>query len=225
MSKNEFDKLLDEYSTEGYFLYAGKEDDSDLEKWRNVETANKYLERFWLDCEEYKNIWKPIQQKLYSSATSTFPNLLFPKDVYVFLRVAGVSLTKENLEEIKKLMKELGESHFVLIQNNHGIENANSLPNFKMKYPVSISWSELMSGGFISTALFEMWHNEYFIFGSSGAWARYVANEYELPIDLLAVKDFLIKSVNSNFCNSQADSKELEKIVPESYKNFYRVYY
>lgn len=76
--------------------------------------------------------------------------------------------------------------------NNILQEFTDGEPMFRMKFPVNITWEELTSGNYISAVLLEMSYNEYFVFGNSGSYGKYSANDYEHPMDMNSLEDKLI---------------------------------
>lgn len=148
---------------------------------------------------------------------------------------------EQELESLKKCLDKTGDDFFYIIQNDFGNDE---LLTFRLKFPVTIAWGELISGNYISTVLFEMFHNDYFVFGDSLLWGKYCANDENTPIDIYGVKSselslFLTnfkdsrvinpESVlpDSNFPNSEAYCSTLSEVkdsLPDSYKDIYKIY-
>jgi len=224
MREKDYFKILDYYSSEYYFTYS-QMDDSEIAEWKNREIAAKYMENYWLSEEEYQGVWKPAQVELYDPLALSYPDLLFRRDFNIFPFDGGLTLNQRSLEKVKSLVKASSEDNFVLIQNSIVSENPGFEPTLRIKYPLSVSWEDLMSGGYISTVLYEMPHNDYFVFGNSGLWAGYVSNDYENPVLLLAIDDSLIGHVTDMLANPEDDAEELKKVIPNNYKAAYRMHF
>ena len=110
------------------------------------------------------------------------------------------------------------ETHFIIIENTFGNEEK---PFFRMKFPVSISWEEFMSGNFISSILFEMFQNEYFVFGKNDAWGKYAASDYEKPLDLIGFREQYGALFRKVFEVSHEEKQEIFSWLPAAYKNAY----
>jgi len=224
MKTEEFKEIMDEYSSEAYFLYAGREDDSGLEDWKNEEIARAYLQKYWLEEKEFSSVWHPIQLQMFSPSTKAFPDLLFQQPIHIFPRPSGFTLNPDTLVLVKLLMEKSGEDEFVVIQNSVEANQSDAAQSLRLKYPISVTWKEIMSGGYISTALFEMWHNDYFVFGKSRLWARYVVNDYKTPIDLFAVEESLVSAMEPHFRLTEAECIQITQIIPDSYKTTYNIH-
>ena len=88
---------------------------------------------------------------------------------------------------------------------------------FKMKYPVDTPWDELMSGNFISTVLFEMFHDEYFVFSESGMWGMYCANDYDSPLNIIGFKPDYADIFKTQFRRSGEEESEIKQWLPSLY--------
>lgn len=202
---NEYQKLLDLYSSDYYFIYSSL----DKKTWDNEKIAETYLKQFWLPEDEYKSKWLPIQEKIFNFKSNSLPDLMFLESFHIFPFLGGVTLIEEEYEKLKNFMKETSDEYFVIIQNSIESEDSEFLPNLRIKYPMSATWNDLMSGGFISTVLFEMPHNDYFIFGDSGNWGKYIANDSETPLDLVGVKENFARLFESSFKNYGDKAEDL----------------
>lgn len=106
-----------------------------------------------------------------------------------------------DFKQLQKAMLAVGDSHFVVIQTSQDF--AEGEPMFRMKFPVGISWGELMSGNYISAVLFEMNCNEYVVFGNSGKIGKYAASDQNHPQDIIGFKQSEVDSINFDFIFNQ----------------------
>lgn len=217
--KMNIDNLLNYYNDEYYFTYSHL-GDAELKRWGDAEVARIYLEKYFISPDNFQETWGSTQEELFDPATRNLDRLVFRKSTAVFPQIGGVALTSSSLKEIKLVMQEAGDKEFVLISSAES-QNRSETLILRMKYPITVSWEEVMSGGFISTVLFEMGHNDYFIFGKSGLWARYVANDYEIPIDLFSVDDSLVSAVKQYFQLAEIQAEQLKPVIPDYYKEAY----
>ncbi len=153
--------------------------------WGNKELAEKYLEKYWLPEQEYLRIWKPLQDKIFQEVNN-LPSLVYHTDFELITLQGGCLFTEEDFKQLQAAMLELDESYFVVIQNSQ--EFTIGEPMFRMKFPVNITWEELISGNYISAVLLEMHLNEYLVFGSKYSWGKYAANDYKNPLDIIGFK-------------------------------------
>ncbi|MEO6151398.1 MAG: hypothetical protein ABIN95_07095 [Mucilaginibacter sp.] len=186
-----------------------------LEKWGNTKLAEKYMQKYWLNEKLYTSKWKPLQDKIFIQNT-TLPDLIFRSEFKVEILRGGCLFIEEDFKQLQKIMQELGEKKFVVIQSSQ--EYTAGEPMFRMEFPVNITWPELMSGNYISAVLFEMSYNEYFVFGESGNWGKYSASDYIYPLDIIAYKaewSFVFKKCLKQ---SAEEQKEISEWYPSKYK-------
>ena len=157
-----------------------------------VETRKQteaYFKKYWLDKDEYLERWLPIQESIYQVSGLFFPEVGFRSGFEVTIIGGGRIFAEKDFLALKCCIEETADSHFVIVE--HVDDDANphhGEPPLRFRYPSSITWGELMSGGYVSEELFERPVKEYFVFGNTGAWGKYVANDYIYPLDLVGFK-------------------------------------
>ena len=210
----EYEHHIEKYSLLGYHMYSHVVPESE---WGDKKLAKSYLEKYWLSQAVYDKEWQPRQDKIFINQEQGLPAQVFSEQYELLALRGGVLLEEVDFKELQKCMLSLGDKHFVVIENTFG--GKLDEPPFRMKYPTNISWKELISGNFISSILFEMFHKEYFIFSESGVWGRYSANEYQDPLNIIGFaseyKSFFRKEIKI----SQQEEHELSKWLPPAYKN------
>jgi len=212
----EYQELIDKYSFKGYSIYSNLISE---EKWGNKKVAQQYLEKYWLSEAEYQNIWKPIQDKIFINQKYGLPELIFAQGYEIIALRGGVLFEEDDFKKLQHCFLQLGNSHFVVIENTFGDRDEKSF--FRLKFPSNISWQEIMSGNFISSVLCEMFQNEYFVFGETDSWGKYAANDYETPLDLIGFKKDYATLFRDSFKVSNEEKEEIQLWLPEAYKKFY----
>ncbi len=170
------------------------------DQWGDQQRAKAYLEKYWLTAHEYSTIWKPIQDCIFVSKEQA-SNCYFQPEFALIKLVGGCLFLEEDFKQLQKAMLTVGDSHFVVIQTSQDF--AEGEPMFRMKFPVGISWGELMSGNYISAVLFEMNCNEYVVFGNSGKIGKYAASDQNHPQDIIGYKQSEVDSINFDFIFNQ----------------------
>lgn len=185
------------------------------DQWGDKKLAEEYLQKYWLAEEEYLNVWKPIQDKIFVQDKG-LPDLVYHPEFEMMALRGGCLFLEEDFKQLQKAMQEVGEKCFVIIQRSQ--EFTDGEPMFRMKFPVSITWEELISGNYISAVLFEMSYNEYFVFSESGNWGKYSANDYEYPLDIIGFKPGLAPIFQEHFKQSKEEQEEIREWLPQEYK-------
>lgn len=185
------------------------------EKWGNKDLAEKYLQKYWLEEQEYLKVWKPIQDTIFNQGKS-LPDLIYRPEFELMALRGGCLFAEEDFKQLQKAMQEIGDNHFVVIQ--HSQEFTEGEPMFRMKFPVSITWDGLTSGNYISAVLLEMGYNEYFVFSESGKWGKYSANDYEHPLDIIGFKPEYESIFKKNFEQPSEEWEEIKEWLPPKYK-------
>ncbi|MGK6353487.1 hypothetical protein [Parapedobacter sp. DT-150] len=128
----------------------------------------------------------------------------------------GCLFVEKDFKQLQKAMQQIGERYFIVVQNTQ--EYTNDEPMFRMKFPVDIMWEELISGNYISAVLIEMSMNEYFVFGESGKWGKYSANDYERPLDIIGFKSELAPVFQNHFKQNRKEYEEIYEWLPPKYR-------
>ena len=158
--------------------------------WGDKRIVKRYMEKYWLTDSSCQNNWKFLHESIFS-LSKELPDMIFKKDFEFISLCGGGTFIQKDFGQLMSCIKKLGERNFVVIQDTSGMPSFYRRRNdtwswsqipakyaLKMKYPVNISWDELMSGNFISTILFEFYPAHYYVFGDSGQWGMYAAHEY-----------------------------------------------
>lgn len=208
----EYIRHIEEYSAYSHSSFS-KLIPSD--KWGNKQLAEKYLQKYWLTEQEYQKIWKPIQDKTFNQ-NKGLPELVYRPEFEMIVLRGGCLFVEEDFKQLQKAMQEVGDTDFVIIQ--HSQEFTDGEPMFRMKFPVNITWEELISGNYISAVLLEMSYNEYFVFGLKGGWGKYSANDYENPLDIIGFKPELASIFREHFKRPKEEQEEIWEWLPQEYK-------
>jgi len=202
-------------------------------QWGNKELAEDYLRKYWLSEQEYLNVWKTIQDRVFRidkkicvrdewlPAHTLLPDLVFPREFEVIPQSCGCLFYKEDFEQLQKTMQEVGEEHFVVIQRSQDYTYGE--PMFRMKFPVNITWEELTSGNYISAVLLEMAFNEYFVFGKNGDWGKYVATDNLCSLEIIGFMPELSAVFGKYFVLSDKDRENFSKYLSSDYMDRVRL--
>ena len=144
----------------------------------NVSVAERYLQKYGLSDTSYQSEWQSLHSSVFDLC-GQLPDMIFKKDFEFISLLGGITFEQKDFEQLKFCLQQIiGESNLLVVQNTFGMSLDQKQYALKMKYPLNIGWDEIMSGNFISTALFKASESDYYIFGDSGEWGMYVATEY-----------------------------------------------
>jgi hypothetical protein len=208
----EYIRHIDEYLIYQYSSFS-KLVPSD--KWGNKKQAEEYLQKYWLSEQEYMSVWKQIQDNIFVQGKS-LPDLIYHSGFEIIVLRGGCLLIEKEFMQLQKAMHDVGDNYFVIIQ--HSQDFTEGEPMFRMKYPVNITWKELISGNYISAVLLEMSYNEYYVFGESGEWGKYAANDYDYPLDIIGFKPELASIFREQFMQPKEEHDEIRGWLPQEYK-------
>ena len=179
--------------------------------------ADEYLRKYYLPRNEYIDRWKPIQNSIFLNETQGLPDMIFQPEFSLLVARGGRLFDKEDFEALRSCMIDLGDKHMIIVQNDYnGIIEQDLL--IRMKFPVDITWNEVMSGNYISTVIFEMFANGFFVFSESGIWGKYSDNEYENPLDIFGVREEFLPILKKHFKQAREEQEELFTWLPDSYQ-------
>jgi hypothetical protein len=208
----EFEKHIEFYRLYWYQHFSKFVPES---KWGNKKLAEEYLQKYWLPEQEYLSVWKPMQDKVFVQGKS-LPNLIYHPEFEMIVANGGCLFVEEDFKQLQKAVQDVGEKYFAVVQNIQ--EYTGGEPMFRLKFPVDITWKELTSGNYISAVLLEMSLNEYYVFGASGKWGKYSANDYERPIDIIGFKPEYSSLFRDKLKQSEEERQEIIEWLPPNYK-------
>ncbi len=209
----EYNRHIEEYSVHNHSSFTNLIPQGE---WGNKCQAEKYLQKYWLPKQEYEKKWKPIQDKIFIQNQS-LPELIYSPEYELIALRGGCLFEEEDFSQLQKVMQDIGDSHFVIIQ--HSQDFTESEPMFRMKFPANITWDELTNGNYISAVLLEMSYNEYYVFSESGNWGKYSANDYEQPLDIIGFKPEYRCVFREQFKQPEEELEEIKEWLPLKYKN------
>ena len=183
--------------------------------------AEVYFQKYWLDKEEYIEKWLLIQYSIFNGEAKYLPDVMFNKNFELFPLVGGdIFLIEKDFSLLQDCMIQAGDNQFVIVQNKNVIveayygENEYRVePVVKFKYPVNISWSEMMSGGIVGCEHFNNGCKDYFVFGDSRNWGRYVANSWIQPANLTGLNPLNIMGFKKQYSDVFKKNFELLRIL------------
>jgi len=143
--------------------------------------------------------------------------MVFTSGYELHVSIGGCLFVQEEFERLQQCTQIIAEKSLFVIENTFG--GRVKEPIFRMKFPTDIWRGELTSGNFASAILLEMPHKEYFVFGESGSWGRYVANDYEFPLDVLGFRRESASIFRDKFRLTEAEAHEIGQLLPPAYRN------
>lgn len=181
------------------------------------EQTASYFEKYWLNREEYMEKWLPIQNTIYDGAGNLFPDVKFKSNFEIIALRGGAIFIEEHFALLQQCLQIIGDSYFVIVENADEYSPHHGQPILRFKYPANITWNELTSGGYVSEELFEAPFKEYFVFGNTGTWGKYVANDYVYPLDIIGFQKEYSEVFRERF-ESLIEPEVISKWLPSTYK-------
>lgn len=94
-------------------------------------------------------------------------------------------MARDNFKEFLSCIRITGDRSFIILEdydeNNPPHESG---PPLRFKYPIDITMETIRSGADISKQLFRPVRN-FFVFGDSGQWGKYVGNDFIYPLEII----------------------------------------
>lgn len=207
-------KCLDKYSDDFFSSMYG------MHKIANpntsMEQAKAFLHQYAMSDSEYNNICIPAMRKIFVSKPETYFDIrnmgvgeLFGVESDYFTYLSSPLFWKETYELIQAVCKDYGDQYIFIVEE----ERCEECPEaaFKLKIPISNSWEVVSEGGFIADVLFNMFNNNYYVFGDSGNWGKWCDydNDY-IDYEVFGYKDSnaAILAYKDYFSISKNDFKE-----------------
>jgi len=180
--------------------------------------TEKYFEQYWLKKDELLEL-QIIKDIIFNKNSKNFPDLMFNKEYKILALKGGLIFTKEDFNALKTCMIEAGDKYFIILEDyDENKPPHKSGPPLRFKYPKKIDWSEINISDGICYELFQRPVRNYFVFGDSGLWGKYVANDYIHPLDIIGFKDKVAEIFIEQFKVSESEQKEIFEWLPKNYK-------
>jgi hypothetical protein len=182
-----------------------------------------YFEKYWLHRSTGAEKWFPIQNSIFDNNAKFLPDIMFNKGFDLLPLVGGnIFVSEEDFALVQECARSVGDKEFAIVQNEkvvtevyYGENDYRVLPALRFHYPIDISWKELMSAGMLSMALFQDGSNEFFVFGDSGYWGRYVASSYTQPSNLIGQNPLNIMGFKKEYAEVFRKFERLQRSEPE----------
>ena len=192
------DQILDFYKREAdYYLTTIFPPFPEIEKacgvpkedWLDVARCKSYLEKNWIDEDEYHKIWEPIQTSIFLNRT---PIQVFEKPATVFnsnYTVKGylggqAFYSKAEFLRFQRYLAQIGEQRFVIIE-----DIAWGPFPIRLRLDAGLSWEELLSYGFFYLIVMNHFFTNFYLYSESRLWGQFVACECKYPYNYLGIKN------------------------------------
>ncbi|AYD49077.1 MAG TPA: hypothetical protein VFQ86_12875 [Arachidicoccus soli] len=197
------------------WLYSMKDDFFFVdENIQEIEKSKVFLEKYWIGKEEYESKFSLLQTTIFNQ-DSFLPQNVFKDHFKIFgIDLAGGTFFKEEYGFFHDFLLNLNEEYFFIIENNcTSVMKEKRDVLLRFKFPASITYQELASGGTISNILLKgRYPKDYFVFGESASWGKYAANiDYDLY--MIGFSPSIEKQIRSYFMEFTEDNKKLIRLM------------
>lgn len=172
----DIEKCLNKYSDEYYSSMFRMNDHHDV--IQSMELSKRFLYKYAMDDKEYRDSCLPVLQKVFRVVPSVFFDIrekaigeMFHDNYSFFAYQSSPLFWKESYDLILRICKDCGDNNIFIVED----ERCEPFPEmaFKIRLPVECSWENISHGGIISDVLFNMFNNNYYVFGDSGFWGKW----------------------------------------------------
>lgn len=191
-------------------------------RFTNQDTDSSiYFEKYWLSSSEIQDKWIKIMKSIFDTNFYLFPQNPFLNEYKLLVKSSGILFIESELNELQKCLQETGDSHIIIIED-YDESNPPHLsgPPLRFKYPSTIKWHEMYNSCGICYQLFGRPVRNYFVFGDTGTWGKYVGSDYEYPIDLWGIKDSYFDFFYTHFKNRNDEIAQLKENLTDSLATF-----
>ncbi len=166
---------------------------------RTRTQTESYFKKYWLSRNEYLSKWRPIEQTIYAISGPKFPDIRFRGEFDILVLRGGRVFAEEDFYLLQACMRQTNDHEFVVVEHVDEDSPPHGEPPLRFKFPTGITWDELMSGGYVSQAVFEWPVKEFLVFGDTGSWGKIAANDYIFPVDLIGYQRKFASVFNEQF--------------------------
>lgn len=159
----------------------------------------QFLNQYLISEAEFDQTWKKRMFSIFRKHL-IFPEYIFTQEYEVITFGGGILFFEEEFSLLQRCLEKTSDKWLLVIEDSP-LKHTNRL---LLKFPYDIKWESLMSGGMLSFEIFERPIRNYFVFGDSQLWGKYVGSDYEKPQDVLGFKKevaFIFSDYFSDFQN------------------------
>ena len=133
----------------------------------------------------------------------------------------GCLFDEQDFKNLQGCGIEVGDEYLFVIENT--FDGKLREPGFRMKYPIKITWDELISGNFISATIVGSMHKEFFVFGETGIWGKYAASDYQVPTDIIGFQSKYASVFREKFKVSNSERQKVYSSLPVQYQELIKL--
>ncbi len=182
----------------------------------SIKETQGYLSKYWLQELEYLSKWKDIQNTVFH-LNKDFPNMVIKPGFELLVQQGGLLFVQEEFELLKDCIKSSKDRYLFIIEDYDELNPPHdSGPLLRFKYPVNLSWDEI-NLGIAEGISYELYHSpnrNFYVFGDSGMWGKYVANDFDNPVDIYCFKKEIETVFRENFKVTEEEKNDLKEILP-----------
>lgn len=188
--RKSYSQIIEEYKKSMYGSY-----DDHTDSKTNTEKMIRYNEKYWCSEDLNKLIEHTVfgDQKKLGSLYS-IDDFRHNKSFKVTIQIGGMTFLENEFDEFKRNLRSKGNNYIYVLENPMavllGVDNIPiNKPEFQLKFrfPVSISWEDINSGGHFSNVVFGNFPKEFFVFGDKFNLIKYSSN-------VILSKDILLET-------------------------------
>jgi hypothetical protein len=167
---------------------------SQLDKYldypENREQVINYLDKYWLEKKELNEVWLNVKNRIFNVNFRNLAEPVFNEQYEILIFKGGSVLPEDYFNAFLECVRISGDKSLIVLEdydeNNPPHESG---PPFRLKYPTNITMEAIMSGADISKQVFIRPVRNYFVFGDSGHWGKYVGNDFIYPLEIIGFEE------------------------------------
>lgn len=141
---------------------------------------------------------------------------MFPNDFRTIIRVGGSAIYSEEYYKCLQLcMEAAGDQYFVVVEDHADEHDRSSVyttcPDewqaFHFKYPVTVSYQQIMSGKYLSEEVMLMGSRDYFLYGDSGKWGIYAGDDVLYSLHIVGFQSNLSDVFTRHISSDEKDKR------------------
>ena len=154
-----------------------------LKKLALADTRNEteaFLKKYYIEKTEYNNHWIDIQKSIFNN--KRFPDMVFNNPLHLHAVTSATVFSKEEYDKLRQCLDESNtHDKYILI-----VEDTENPYPVRLKIPVECEWADFCTPRVtegLSMKVFHFTEGNYYFFGDSGTWGKYVETDiYDIDI-------------------------------------------
>lgn len=189
----------------------------------SADVSDFYINNYALNESGFTSA-QMLLKNIFKNSFLKFPDFIIKNEYAFFIAMGGILMDEDDFASISRWMTHFNDKYlYVLEDYQESAPPHQSGPPLRFRFPAKLRWEEINQQDGIAYELFGRPIRNYYVFGDSSMWGKYIANDYVdesinpagTPIELIT-----FKANHCDYFSNELNCLHIDETwVPQCYKN------